>query len=35
MPTTESDGFFNDTLKTDEYRFGTVVSGNDNFGMTW
>lgn len=35
MPTTEPDGFLNDALKTDEDRFRTVVSGDDNFGMTW
>lgn len=33
MPTTESNGFLNDSLETNEDRFGTVIAGNNHFGV--
>lgn len=33
MPAAKANGFLDDTLKSDEHRFGTVISGDDDLGM--
>lgn len=33
MPSTKTNSFLNDALKSNENRFGSIITSNDNFGM--
>lgn len=33
MPAAKTDGFLDDAMKSDENRFGPIISGNDNLSM--
>lgn len=35
MPTSKSNSFLDNTTKTNEYRFGAIVSSYNDFGVTW